>query len=106
MKNLAKTYDEYDFDYEYDDTSYQHEEVTEAQCIEWCKSQFEADPTATGCRFDEIHQRCVSFRGADIENGDNQNDIICWKLAKGTIDTIYIKYFPIHKHNNCNNIIF
>ena len=95
MKDPAKTYDEYDYDDDYED--HYSEEFTEETCLEWCKSKFNDDSTATGCRLHVIDQHCFSIRGAEIENGDGQTDVICWEFHRNVTGTIYIKYFPTHK---------
>ena len=95
MNNPAKSYTEYDYDYDYyDDFSV---DFTEETCLEWCKSKFKANPTATGCRFHVIDHDCISIRGADIENGDGETDVICWEFHSNVTGIIYIKYFPIQK---------
>ena len=86
---------EYDY---YDD--YDYYGYSEDSCFKWCIRKVKADSTATGCRWDAIDQHpCASIRGAEIENGDGETDVICWELngnVDGKIETICIKYFPIH----------
>ena len=68
-----------DLDLEYsDDYDYTEDLETDLACLEWCKTQKEAEPSNmhTGCQYSG-DSHCHIFKNATIVGGDGSEEAVC-----------------------------